>query len=159
MNAVNPVNKPAARTKKILFVCVGNTCRSQIAEALARHLAADVLEPYSAGISPYGRIIDPTRKILLERGVGIGEQFSKGLPEAPADTADLVVNMTGIPGKSLFPNRPVVDWEIDDPYGESPEVYRRIREEIEERVVALAAELRGSASAAPQTQDKDSERR
>ncbi len=139
MNASSP-----RLPKKVLFVCVGNSCRSQIAEALARHVAADVIEPSSAGISPLGRIVDPTRKILLERGVNLGEQFSKGLREASADAADLVVNMTGIPGCSLFPNRPVVDWDVDDPYGEEMGIYRRIRDEIEERLAVLAAELRAN---------------
>jgi arsenate reductase len=118
-----------------------------MAEALARYLAADVMEPSSAGISPLGRIVDPTRKILLERGVSVGDQFSKGLKEAPADCADLVVNMTGIPGQSLFPNCRVVDWDVGDPYGEEMDVYRRIRDEIEERVVALADELRSTQTA------------
>ena len=58
--------EPEAKRKRVLFVCVGNTCRSQMAEALARHLAAEVIEPSSAGISPFGRIVDTTRRVLLE---------------------------------------------------------------------------------------------
>lgn len=134
----------ATETKraKVLFVCVGNTCRSQMAEALARHLAADVIEPSSAGISPFGRIVDTTRRVLLERGVGVDGQWSKGLREVGPENADLVVNMTGIPGTALFSHTRVVDWDVTDPYGEDMAVYREIRDEIEERVTSLAEELR-----------------
>lgn len=137
--------KPAAaKLAKILFVCVGNTCRSQMAEALARHLAPDVIEPSSAGLSPFGRIVDTTRRVLLERGVSVDGQRSKGLSEVQPEQADLVVNMTGIPGMALFPKARVVDWDVGDPYGENMGVYREIRDEIEERVTALAEELRAA---------------
>jgi arsenate reductase len=139
--------KPAgAKRTKVLFICVGNTCRSQMAEALARHLAADVIEPTSAGISPFGRIVDTTRRVLLERGVSVDGQWSKGLREVAPEQADLVVNMSGMPGAALFPNARVVDWDVTDPYGEEMGVYREIRDEIEERVTTLAEELRGARS-------------
>jgi arsenate reductase len=140
-----PDAKPASATRsKVLFICVGNTCRSQMAEALARHLAADVIEPASAGISPFGRIVDTTRRVLLERGVRVDGQWSKGLREVQPEQADLVVNMSGIPGTALFPNARVVDWDVGDPYGEDMSVYREIRDEIEARVTALADELRAA---------------
>lgn len=131
---------------RVLFVCIGNTCRSQIAEALARHLAGDVIEPSSAGLSPFGTIVRPTLAILRERGVPMHNQRSKGLREVNADGVDLIVNMSGMPGRTLFPGARVVDWEIDDPYGEDLGVYRRILEDIEEKLTALAAELRGKAA-------------
>lgn len=133
-----------AKPARVLFVCVGNTCRSQIAEALARHLATDVMEPCSAGISPFGRIVDTTRRVLLERGVSMDGQWSKGLRDVAIDQADLVVNMSGMPGAALFPNARVVDWDVSDPYGADLGVYREIRDEIEEHVTALAEELRSS---------------
>lgn len=123
-------------------MCIGNSCRSQMAEALARHLASDVIEPASAGISPLGHITEPARAVLLERGVSLGRQFSKGLREADPDHAHLVVNMTGIPGKSLFPGAEILDWEIDDPYGEDLSTYRRACDDIEALVKQLAAKLR-----------------
>ena len=131
-----------AKPAKVLFICVGNTCRSQMAEALARHLASDVIEPSSAGISPFGRIVDTTRRVLLERGVSMDGQWSKGLREVAPEQADLVVNMSGMSGTALFPNARVVDWDVGDPYGETMGVYREIRDEIEERVTQLADELR-----------------
>ncbi|MGH9789975.1 MAG: low molecular weight phosphatase family protein, partial [Candidatus Acidiferrales bacterium] len=107
-----------------------------MAEALARHLASDVIEPLSAGLSPFGRIVDTTRRILLERGLSVDGQYSKGLREAPLDGVTLVVNMSGIPGKALFgPPMRVMDWDVDDPYGEDMATYRRICEQIEEQIV------------------------
>ena len=128
--------------KTILFVCIGNSCRSQMAEALARYLASDVMEPRSAGISPLGHITEPTRKVLLERGVKIGDQYSKGLREADPDGAHLIVNMTGMPGQSLFPGADVVDWDVDDPYGEDLAMYRRVCDDVEGLLNDLATKLR-----------------
>jgi arsenate reductase len=135
------------RRTKVLFVCIGNSCRSQIAEALARHLASDVIEPVSAGLSPLGSIAEGTRKVLRERGIFLGEQYSKGLNEISIQDADLIVNMTGMPGKALFAEAEVVDWDIRDPYGEDMLIYREVCEEIEERLAQLAAELRSRQAA------------
>jgi len=130
------------RPKKILFVCIGNTCRSQMAEALARHSASDVIEAASAGLSPFGKIVGPTRKTLLERGIRVDGQHSKGLREVEPNSFDLIVNMTGMPGRALFPGAKVVDWDIADPYGEDMLLYRQICDEIEEHLDKLAASLR-----------------
>jgi arsenate reductase (thioredoxin) len=135
--------RPAVLRKRVLFVCVGNSCRSQFAEAAARSLAADVIEASSAGLSPLGRIADSTRKIAAEYGWSLDGQSSKGLDEAGVLAVDLVVNITGIPARGLFPGAPaVLDWDIDDPYSEGLAVYRRVAEEIEERVRALADRIR-----------------
>lgn len=131
--------------KRVLFVCVGNSCRSQMAEALARHHASDVMEASSAGISPLGIIADPTRQVLIERGVLMPGHSSKGTTEANISTAELIVNMTGIRGKALFRENltaPVEDWEVTDPYGDELGVYRRVCDEIEALVIELAARLR-----------------
>lgn len=131
--------------KRILFVCVGNSCRSQMAEALARHHASDVIEPTSAGISPLGSIADPTRQVLLERGIPMPGQRSKGTTEADVTAAELIVNLTGIHGPALFRQTiaaPVEDWEVTDPYGDDLQVYRRVCDEIEARILELAARLR-----------------
>jgi arsenate reductase len=131
--------------KRVLFICVGNSCRSQMAEALARHHASDIIEPSSAGISPLGIIADPTRKVLVERGIRMPGQRSKGTTEADVASAQLIVNLTGIRGRALFREdvrAPVEDWEVTDPYGDDLGVYRRVCDEIEARVLELAARLR-----------------
>ncbi|HUJ39770.1 MAG TPA: low molecular weight phosphatase family protein [Candidatus Acidoferrales bacterium] len=131
--------------KRVLFVCVGNSCRSQMAEALARFHASDVISPTSAGISPLGTIADPTRQVLLERGISMPGQRSKGTTEADIAAAELIVNLTGIHGPALFRDTiaaPVEDWEVTDPYGDDLQVYRRVCDEIEARIIDLAARLR-----------------
>ena len=139
----------ATRTK-VLFLCLGNACRSQMAEAIAKHRAADVIEASSAGLVPFGEITAPTVAVLSEHGISVGEQFSKPLRSADLSTADLVVNMTGKPGDSIFDvsTPPVEDWDVGDPYGFKLAVYRKIRDEIETRVENLARRLREKASAA-----------
>jgi arsenate reductase (thioredoxin) len=141
----------AGRRERVLFVCVGNSCRSQMAEAFARHLAGDVIEPSSAGLSPLGEIAEATRRVLGERGISVDGQSSKGLTEVDSNAADLIVNMTGIPGQSLFgKERPVLDWEVGDPFGEDLGRYREAAETIEERVRELADELRAARLPAKQ---------
>jgi arsenate reductase (thioredoxin) len=148
--APDPGEVPAPPPRlKVLFVCVGNTCRSQMAEALARRDAADIIDPASAGISPFGRVVEPTRLVLLEKGIHIDAQFSKGLSDATLFRPNLVINMTGIPGASLFAHVRYQDWDVEDPYGEHLETYRRICEDIEARVQELAASLREEASQSP----------
>ena len=87
---------------KVLFVCVGNCVRSQMAEAIARHDAADIIAAESAGVSPLGFIDNTTQRVLRERGISFEGQFSKGLRTHTLKKPDLIVNMSGIPGASLF---------------------------------------------------------
>jgi len=132
-----------AKPLNVLFVCMGNSCRSPIAEAVARHTASDVIAPSSAGISPLGRIQESTRRVLLERGIRTDGQFSKSLHDDTLfEPSDLIINMSGIPGQSLFAGRKFEDWDVEDPYGEDMETYRRICDDIEARVADLAARLR-----------------
>jgi arsenate reductase (thioredoxin) len=140
---------PFKRTR-VLFVCVGNSCRSPMAEALARHSASDVIEATSAGISPLGHVADLTRKILLEKGVNASGLESKGVREAAAVAPDLLINMTGIPGRTIFPDMVVEDWDVEDPYGEDLATYRRICEDIQGRIEELAERLRREARLAGQ---------
>ena len=133
-----------AKPMKVLFLCIGNACRSQMAEAIARHIAADVIEPSSAGLVALGEIAPPTLAVLAEHGISAEGQRSKSLcPEDMAAT-DLLINMTGRPGVSIFdePTAPVEDWDVGDPYGSNLAVYRAIRDNIEVRVEDLARRLR-----------------
>ena len=134
-----------SRRPRVLFVCVGNSCRSQLAEAFARKLGADVIEASSAGISPLGRIADSTLAVGTEFGLSFDGQYSKPIERAELRRTDLVVNMSGIGSQGLFPGaRRVVEWKVDDPFEESPDVYRRIAREIETKITALVAEFRAA---------------
>jgi arsenate reductase (thioredoxin) len=127
---------------KVLFVCMGNCVRSQMAEALARHYVSDVIAAESAGVHPLG-FIDPTaRKVLTSRGISVDGQFSKGLHNHALTKPDLIVNMSGMPGKSLFHKDAFEDWPIPDPFGDDVETHARVCDTIESRIRELADRLR-----------------
>ena len=132
--------------KKVLFLCIGNACRSQMAEAIARHKASDVIEPSSAGLVPFGEIPSTTITVLEENGISAEGQTSKPLRSEDMSAADLIVNMTGRSGASIFKEGlpQVEDWDVGDPYGFNLAVYRGIRDQIEARVEDLARRLRES---------------
>jgi protein-tyrosine-phosphatase len=133
--------------KHVLFVCIGNACRSPMAEALARHLAADAIAASSAGLAPLGYVSPPTRAVLAEIGISTAGQKSKQLREKDVAGADLLINMTGRPGENIFHTpTPVEDWNVADPFGCDLAVYRSTRDEIERRVTQLAKRLRASAA-------------
>jgi arsenate reductase (thioredoxin) len=138
--------KMVARTK-VLFLCIGNACRSQMAEAIAKHTASDVIDPSSAGLVPFGEIPPTTLSVLKERGISAEGQRSKPLRSEDLAAADIVINMTGRPGKLVFTESvaDIEDWDVGDPYGFNLAVYRGIRDEIETRVEDLARRLRKKA--------------
>ncbi len=135
--------KSEPKRVKVLFLCLGNSCRSPMAEAIARHAAGDVMEASSAGLIALGFVARPTISVLKERGYPAEGLQSKMLTRDAFDGADLVINMSGRPLPQLANrNTEVEDWEVDDPYGEDPEVYRGTCQEIERRVKDLAERLR-----------------
>lgn len=129
---------------RVLFVCIGNSCRSPMAEALARHLAPDVIEASSAGLAALGYVATPTYAVLRESGVASDGLSSKSLSTVDLTSIDLVVNLSGRPiGKQLAgPAPPVEDWDVGDPFGFELSLYRQVRDEIESRVLELAERLR-----------------
>jgi hypothetical protein len=86
---------PKKPKTKVLFLCIGNACRNQMAEAIARHIASDVIEASSAGLSPLGYIAGPTVAVLMENGVSCEGQTSKSVRAANPESADLLINMSG----------------------------------------------------------------
>ncbi len=134
----------AAPRTKVLFLCFGNACRSQMAEAIARHRASDVMEPSSAGLVPFGEIPSTTLTVLHERGISADGQSSKPLRSEDLSAADIVINMSGRSSAAIFtePALQVEDWDVGDPYGFDLAVYRSICDEIEARVEDLARRLR-----------------
>ncbi len=136
---------------RVLFVCIGNACRSQFAEALAKHTAFDVIESSSAGTMPLGSVAPLVEDVLQERGVPFEEQHSKGLTAAACGQADIIVNMSGSRGDRIFRKgrAHIEDWAVDDPYGRTIEAYRDACDEIEARLAELAARLRARAKTHP----------
>jgi arsenate reductase len=136
----------APRTK-VLFLCIGNACRSQMAEAIARHSASDVIDPSSAGLVPFGEIPSTTLTVLRERGISAEGQSSKPLRPEYVSVAEIVINMTGRSGATIFSEQlpQLEDWDVGDPFGSDLAVYREIRDEIQGRVDDLARRLREQA--------------
>jgi arsenate reductase (thioredoxin) len=133
---------PEPSLVRVLFVCMGNCVRSQIAEAVARHVASDVIISESAGISPLGFIDKTAREVLVERGISMHGQFSKGLHNHALTKPDLIINMSGLPGTVHFRGQLFEDWDVKDPFGESLETHRHVCDDIQARVLDLAARLR-----------------
>ncbi len=134
---------PRSQRTRVLFVCVGNACRSPMAEAIARYDAADVMEASSAGLHPLGYIADPTKQTLMKNGYSTNGLTSDLLTREVADSADLIINMTGRPREQILCGQEnVEDWLVEDPYGEDPETYQRVFEAIRRRVNQLAMSLR-----------------
>ena len=130
--------------KRVLFVCIGNTCRSPMAEGFANSLGSGVLVARSTGLAPVLRIIPETVSIMRERDVDVSGHVPMPYDPFEADSYDVVVNMSGfrLPGK---PPKELLEWAVNDPYGKTPAVYRKVRDEIEERVKGLVLRLRKTA--------------
>ena len=136
------MNKSDGR-KKVLFVCVGNACRSLMAEAIARLEAPDAIEAFSAGFMPVGFVPELTKQTLVKNGYWSEGLESKGISPAAWKRADVVINMSGRPIEEAFrEHSKVVDWEIEDPFERGPGDYQRVFEKIRARVRELAEEYK-----------------
>ena len=129
------------RLTKVLFICIGNACRSQMAEAFARKYGSDVLEAESAGLAPASTIPEVTVGLMRELGIEMDDQFPKSVLEIPAHDLDVVVNLSGRSLRGLPFSRPR-EWTVRDPIGEKESVHREVRTEIERHVMNLVLELR-----------------
>jgi len=132
-----------AKRKRVLFVCIGNCCRSQMAEGFAHEYGADIVVAESAGLAPAGIIVDETIRAMAEKSVDISGQYSKAFRLDEANECDLVVNMSGV-GLPDGIEPPVVDWQVPDPIGQSEEMYARVRDQVEALVTDLIWQIRGN---------------
>jgi arsenate reductase len=155
-----PQVKADARTR-IAFVCIGNACRSQMAEAWVRHRAVEGIEAVSAGLTPLGYITPETAQVMKEKNVSVDGQQSKGLEAIDWKQVDVLVNMTFMPARSVvagFSGRRV-EWRVPDPFQSSMRTYRRVRDLLERRVNKLIAELKqdsgGGSTAPPELDSKN----
>jgi len=134
------ISTPAAAKKRVLFVCIGNSCRSQMAEAFARAYGADIMEVQSAGVNPASYIAALTKQTLAERNLHIDDHFPKSLDSLRDQSFDVVLNMSGTPLRR--PGTQVIDWVVPDPIGQSEAYYRTVATQIEGLVMRLILELR-----------------
>ncbi len=128
------------RRQKVLFVCIGNSCRSQMAEAFARAYGSDVIEAQSAGLHPCEMVSPATREYMEEKNISLEGCRPKGLDETGADF-DLIVNLSGYPLPAGIA-APVRVWNVEDPIWFPPERHREVRDQIERLVQGLIIEFR-----------------
>ena len=127
--------------KQVLFVCIGNICRSPMAEGFANHYGSDVVIATSAGLSPMPQIVNATVEAMAEAGVDISAHIPSWYEPLLAARYDIVVNMSGfrLPGK---PPKELIDWQVEDPFTKSTATYRRVRDGLEDSVKSLLQSLR-----------------
>ncbi|WAM11964.1 arsenate reductase ArsC [Rhodococcus sp. JS3073] len=128
-------------TPSVLFVCVHNAGRSQIAAGFLSHLAGDAIEVRSAGSAPAETINAAAVEAMAEVGIDISDQTPKILTPDAVDTSDVVITMGCGDACPVFPGVSYRDWALDDPAGKGVDAVRPIRDEIKTRVEALIAEL------------------
>ena len=125
----------------VAFVCVHNSCRSQMAEALGRHLAADVFTSCSAGTEAVPRINPDAVRLMKEiYGIDMKDQYSKTLDKLPP--VDVLITMGCNVRCPALPCRRREDWGLEDPTGKSDEEFRKVIAVIEEKVLALRESLK-----------------
>jgi arsenate reductase (thioredoxin) len=132
---------------RVLFVCVQNAGRSQMAEALFERAAAGRHEARSAGSAPAGAVHREVVEAMGELGIDLGGRTPRRLERADAEWAEVVVTMGCGDACPYIPGKRYVDWELPDPAGSDVEGVRAIRDEIRERVQQLIDELSRTTAA------------
>jgi protein-tyrosine-phosphatase len=127
--------------KKILFVCVENSCRSQMAEGFAKALGGLKFEAYSAGSNPSGKVNPEAIKVMRQIGIDISTAKSKGFNELAVKEFDYVVTMGCKDICPFVPAKKHIDWEIEDPKGKGEEFFRKTRDQIKEKIESLIREV------------------
>jgi arsenate reductase (thioredoxin) len=135
------VNDTTSATPEILFVCVHNAGRSQMAAALLDHHAQGRVRVTSAGSAPGTEINPAVRAVMEEVGIDLSTAFPKKLTTDAVEAADVVITMGCGDACPVFPGKRYLDWQLTDPAGKAIDQVRPIRDEIDARVRALLAEL------------------
>ncbi|MGM0421138.1 MAG: arsenate reductase ArsC [Bacillota bacterium] len=128
---------------KVAFVCVGNSCRSQMAEGFAREYGENLWDVYSAGTHPAGEVNPKAIVAMQEKGIDISDQKPKFLEKIPSKL-DVLITMGCNVECPYIPNKYRADWGLDDPVGEPLEVFRETRDIIEEKVKGLKQKVKNA---------------
>jgi arsenate reductase len=129
------------RRPQVLFVCVHNAGRSQMAAALVALRSDGKIDVRSAGSSPADELNPSVIAVMAELGVDLSREVPKALTDDAVCASDVVVTMGCGDACPIFPGKRYEDWELDDPAGKEIETVRRIRDEIDARVAALVTDL------------------
>ena len=131
----------AEKKPTVLFVCVHNAGRSQMAAGYMRHLSAGRVEVLSAGSAPKDSINPQAIEVMSEEGIDIASEQPKILTTDAVVASDVVITMVCGDTCPFYPGKRYEDWVLDDPAGQSIDVVRRIRDEIKGRVESLLREI------------------
>ncbi len=134
-------SEPTPGTPSVLYVCVHNAGRSQMAAAYTHHLSGGAVEVRSAGSAPADQVNPAAVKAMAEEGIDILAEVPKVLTTDAVLASDVVITMGCGDTCPIFPGKRYEDWELDDPAGQGVESVRPIRDEIRRRVLTLLAEL------------------
>ena len=126
---------------EVLFVCVHNAGRSQMAAALLDHYADGRVHVRSAGSDPADRIDPDVVQAMAELGIDVGKEFPKPMTDEVVQAADAVITMGCGDACPIYPGKRYEDWELDDPAGQGLDAVRPIRDEIRARVTSLIDSL------------------
>lgn len=131
------------RPLRVLFACIGNSARSQMAEGFAKALGQGKVEARSGGSKPLGRVLPEAVAVMREKGIDISGHASKGFDEAwIRESCDLVVTMgCGEDACPAFVGKKMVDWDLPDPKGKPVAEFRAVRDEVERRVRDLLRDV------------------
>ncbi|MDG4838559.1 arsenate reductase ArsC [Micromonospora sp. WMMD967] len=127
----------------VLFVCVHNAGRSQMAAGWLRHFAGDTVEVRSAGSEPADHINPVAVEAMREVGIDITDQSPATLTWDAAEASDVIITMGCGDACPVFPGKRYEDWKLTDPAGQPLDVVRQVRDDIKVRVAALLANLHG----------------
>ena len=128
-------------TPTVLFLCVHNAGRSQMASGWLRHLAGDRIQVLSGGSAPAEKINPSAVEAMAEKGIDIADQYPKPWTDETVGVADVIVSMGCGDACPVLPGKRYLDWELEDPAGKGVDSVRPIRDDIEQRVRGLMAEL------------------
>ncbi|MFK4118308.1 arsenate reductase ArsC [Streptomyces longwoodensis] len=128
-------------TPSVLFVCVHNAGRSQMAAAFLTHLAGDRVQVRSAGSAPADTVNPAVVEAMAEVGIDIAAEVPKVLTVEAVQASDIVITMGCGDTCPVFPGKRYLDWELPDPAGRGVEAVRPIRDEIEKRVRGLVDDI------------------
>lgn len=127
--------------KKILFVCIENSCRSQIAEGFARQLGVGIIEAFSAGSKPSGKVNSMAIEVMREAGIDISGNVSKGFNELPVKDFDYAVTLGCQDICPFVTASKHIEWQIEDPKGRDISFFKKIRDDIKSKVKGLVDTL------------------
>jgi arsenate reductase len=130
-----------SQPKRVVFVCIGNACRSQMAEAFARTYGSDVIVAASAGLGPAMNVAPDTIRAMAEKSIDLRDHFPKSLRHLGRSQFDLAINMSGMELPPI-PGAQIREWDVPDPVFLKYAEHCEVRDQIERMVMGLILDLR-----------------